>query len=200
MQKTLGLLLAVCVAAAALVFGGYQWGSAAHEEEKTRAVAAANVKYQKEVDRGQEASKDFGAKFGAMHDQFSTLTRKFNELSTRRAPLVRARGVPSPAPSTAPAAPPSDAPEADEKGCVLVVPPAEPVITHGALWMWNSALVGRDLPAGACGSADTSEGACDAGTEVTVDDAWDNHTTNAKACAADRLRHQSLIDFLKGRK
>lgn len=66
--------------------------------------------------------------------------------------------------------------------------------------MWNSALAGADQPAGACGLADPAAPACAAATPLTVEDAWDNHTTNARLCAEDRLNHQNLIDFLKDKK
>jgi type II secretory pathway pseudopilin PulG len=193
-------LAALVIAAVALVFAGYQWGSAAHEAEARKTLAAANLRYQKEVTRGQEASKAYATNFGALQDRFTDLGEKFNELNRRRAPLVRARGPAGVAPGTVASAPPTDQASNASPSCAVVVAVPEPVLTAGAVWMWNSALAGRDVPSDTCGSADTSESACDVGTDITVEDAWNNHTTNAKACAADRLRHQSLIDYLQGRK
>jgi hypothetical protein len=63
--------------------------------------------------------------------------------------------------------------------------------------VWNSALKGTDQPSGACGAADPTAAACAAATTATLDDAWDNHVANAQACAANRLAHQSLIDFVQ---
>ena len=63
--------------------------------------------------------------------------------------------------------------------------------------MWNSALAGADQPVGACGIADQSEQACATDTGLTLQDAWDNHTRNARLCAEDRQRHQHLIDFIR---
>jgi hypothetical protein len=37
--------------------------------------------------------------------------------------------------------------------------------------------------------------AADAGVSIAA--AWANHTANAQACAADRLRHQRLIDYIE---
>lgn len=193
-------LAAFLIAAVALVFAGYQWGSAAHEAEARKTLAAANLKYQKEVTRGQEASKAYATNFGALQDRFTDLGEKFNELNRRRAPLVRARGPAGVAPGTVASAPPSDQGSGTGPSCAVVLAVPEPVLTAGAVWMWNSALAGRDVPSDTCGSADTSESACDVGTDITLDQAWANQRANAKACAEDRLRHQHLIDFLRGRK
>jgi len=70
------------------------------------------------------------------------------------------------------------------------------VLSAGAVWMWNSALAGTDVPAGACGTADASEPACAARTAISLVDAWRNHAHNAQACTQDRLRYQQLIDYL----
>jgi hypothetical protein len=73
------------------------------------------------------------------------------------------------------------------------------VLSAGAVWMWNSALAGTDVPTGACSTADTSESACAADTTISLVDAWRNHARNAQSCAEDRLRYQRLIDFLRTR-
>lgn len=81
-----------------------------------------------------------------------------------------------------------------------------PVLSLGAVWLWNAALTGQtdgaSTGAGACAiDAATSQAsaACAAPSGVTLDAAWDNHIANAAACAADRLRHSQLIDFLTTR-
>lgn len=71
-----------------------------------------------------------------------------------------------------------------------------PVLSAYAVGVWNSALAGADVPAGACRAADPTNRACAAATLVTVDDAWDNHAENAASCRADRIRYQRLIDHL----
>ncbi len=64
--------------------------------------------------------------------------------------------------------------------------------------MWNSALNGRDTNAGTCGLADQSESACAADSGISLEEAWDNQALNARICADDRVRHQKLIDYVKG--
>lgn len=193
-------LAAFLIAAGALVFAGYQWGSAESEAEARRTLAAAHLKYQKEVARGEQASARHAANFGALQDRFTDLGEKFDELNRRRAPLVRARGAAGPAQGATAAAPSAEPGNASPQGCSVVVALPEPVLTAGAVWMWNSALAGRDMPSDSCGSADTSEGACDVATDIPIERAWANQRINAKSCAEDRLRYQGLIDFIQGRK
>lgn len=190
------------VAVAALVFGGYQWGKgsadARYLQTRIKEAAAANRKYQAEVVRGQADAAGFRASYGQLQGQFSQLEEQFNDLRNR-VPLVVARKVVRPAgvalasAGGAAGAAAASAPEAP--GVVAM----EPVLTAGALWVWNTALAGADVPAGACRSADTSDAACAAETGVTLADAWSNHQANAASCALDRLRQQRLIDHLNGR-
>ena len=74
---------------------------------------------------------------------------------------------------------------------------AGPVLSAGAVSLWNSALAGRYMPAGACSLADPASAACAADTEVSLEDAWDNQAANAAACRADRARLAALIDYLQ---
>jgi hypothetical protein len=72
-------------------------------------------------------------------------------------------------------------------------------LSAGAVSLWNSALAGTDVPAGACRAADPADPACAATTGLTVVDAWENHAINAAACRADRIRYQRLIDHVAQR-
>ena len=72
-------------------------------------------------------------------------------------------------------------------------------LTLGAVSVWNSALAGADVPAGACGSAGAPDDACSAGAGIGIEEVWANHVTNAEACAVDRRRYQRLIDHLQSR-
>ena len=69
-----------------------------------------------------------------------------------------------------------------------------------AVWVWNSALAGADVPAHTCGLAGGAAGAGDAacaqGSGATAEDAWANHATNARSCAADSARYNALIKAL----
>jgi hypothetical protein len=93
-----------------------------------------------------------------------------------------------PAPGSAPAA--SDMARAADTG---------PVLSLGAVWLWNAALTGQAVDTGACridAATGQASAACAASSGLALDAAWDNHSANAESCAADRLRHQQLIDFL----
>jgi hypothetical protein len=73
----------------------------------------------------------------------------------------------------------------------------DPGLSLGAVSLWNSALAGHDVPAGACRADDTTSAACAAGANVSLAAAWRNHAANAASCAEDRARYQHLIDFLR---
>jgi hypothetical protein len=78
--------------------------------------------------------------------------------------------------------------------------PARPaVLTERAVSVWDSALAGQHVPAGAGGPADAAAGAgaVAAAAVYTVDDAWDNHIENAALCRQDRARHRQLIEYLQ---
>lgn len=69
-------------------------------------------------------------------------------------------------------------------------------LTAAAVSVWDSALAGTLVPAGACRADDLAAGACAAATGLTVDDAIDNHIVNAARCREDRIRHRTLIEYL----
>lgn len=161
----------------------------------------AHAKYEAEVVRGDTAVSNLITERQAMQGNFQKLTEKFNGLS-KRVPIV----VGADAAGGLRVHNYCDA-RAGDAGAKAIpdtrindsVADSGGVLTAGAVWMWNSALAGQDQPAGACGLADTSDAACAAATTITLDDAWANHQANAEACAANRLAHERLIDFLKQR-
>ena len=82
------------------------------------------------------------------------------------------------------------------------VPDAEPRLSLGAVWLWNSALSSASTPAGACqfdAATGRASAACADSSGLTVEAAWDNQAANAQSCALDRANHQRLIDFLTTR-
>lgn len=187
---------AVILLAAALLSGGYRWGAFATDntwkaKEADRLQAEADQR-EAEIMRGEKASGAYQAELlqqAIAHDQ---LTEAFNAYK-RRHPILARRKV-------GPQAPAAAAGQAAQPVQCEPVPAGDgPPLSLGAVWMWNSALNQADTPAGACGLADRSEEACAAEAGLTLDDAWDNQALNAKLCAQDRLRHQRLIDFIKGR-
>ena len=209
-------LLAI-LAAAAL---GYSQGAKDNEQKwltnQAKVERSARADYVKEVRRGEVAVANYLKDTRALTEQFNDLTEKFNALR-KRTPLLVARsgitvcdqrsvvaaGAHTNTESRWPTTlePPVVAGRSPADVAAEGVHPADsPVyfgLTAGAVWMWNSALAGADQPSGACGAADPTASACAAATPHTLDEAWDNHIANAQACAANRLAHQRLIDFVQ---
>jgi hypothetical protein len=96
-------------------------------------------------------------------------------------------------PASEPAAPPTSA--AGE----AVVVDLDTRLTHVAVGLWNSALLGAAVGTHACGADGTPRGACAAGTRLGLTDAWLNHQTNAQSCAADRARFAALQERVRAR-
>lgn len=178
-------VLMTLVVVAGLIGGGYWAGhSVATADAQDKAITAeraARKKYDEAVKKGEQAEADLIAERTANASRFNELQGAFNDVR-KRIPLVARAACP-----VVPAA------------VGVGEPPDDPSLSRGAVWMWNSALAGADQPAGACGAADTSEAACAAAAGITLGAAWDNQAVNARLCAEDRLNHQRLIDFLKGR-
>lgn len=191
-------LLAFVLLCALLVGGGYWWGQST-TERVWLSKEAASQKKQKEQERAafnraNAAAVNYVETNKELEQRYAELENKYKAL--RRTPLVVAaapvacKPQPSddPADDPAQAAPPND---------VVGTPP---VLTLGAVRMWNGALYGIDQPASACGAADATTEAsatCAQSAGLTLDDAWDNHRLNSKSCAEDRLRLQQLIDFVQ---
>lgn len=192
-------LLAVVLLALALVAGGYRWGERATTNEYLAAQAkkdhVAQERFAAEVLRGDVASTQLQADLGQQATNFQQLDKAFDDYRQRFPILARPVGGGAVAAPGAAAVPGATGAVAAVAGDV-----PDPGLSAGAVWMWNSALAGRDTPAGACGLADPASAACAAGTGIALADAWANHTTNAQLCAADRTRHQALIDFIQGLK
>lgn len=197
--------LAHVLAVVALVWFVYTQGV---DKERGRWVARAVAQAQadaaayqaKTKEDNQFASNALSAQ-AQLKDQFTTIEKvrhatkkQFNlalvpplAVAPACAPLV---ATPAAVAGT-PAAPGADS-DADRS----------PVLSLGAVWLWNAALTGQAAAAGACvidaatGQAST---ACAGSSGLDLDAAWDNHAANAQACALDRANHQRLIDFLKGR-
>jgi hypothetical protein len=215
LKGILGELLVALLAVLAATAFGYTQG-AKHNEQKwlvnqAKVERSARADYDDQARRGEVAAAQYLKDTRALTGQFNDLTEKFNVLR-KRTPLVVARAggpacaqrVLAPNASSAPVVPGSPTqpgmasrPDSPAPDIAPVPGDSSPVLTAGAVWMWNSALTGTDQPSGACGAADPTAAACVAATTATVDDAWDNHIANAQACAANRLAHQRLIDFVQ---
>lgn len=154
----------------------------------------AHKKYEEEVDRGVKAAGNYLDELREKDDQYAELENKFEKMR-RSMPIV----VPaaSGTPHAAAAGSEPDLAQAGAPQCIQIA--VRPELSLGAVWMWNSALAGADVPAGACGADAAPAQACAAASGLTVDDAWRNQSVNAKSCADDRLRYDRLIDFLQNR-
>lgn len=191
------LILALSVAA--YVAGDYNRNNA-WLAKQAAIEQQAQLKYVAEVERGQTAAANSIAEQQKLRQSYSQLEGKFNEFR-KRGPLVVFRGAPVPGEgvghvetgNTEPGDPVSVG------GSVGTAADSAIGLSLGAVWMWNSALSGTDTPAGACGAADTTSPACAADSGLGIEAAWANQAINAKSCAADRLRHQQLIDFVNKR-
>lgn len=184
---------------AALLVGGvtygFFWGSS-HELHK---LDATRVEQASARERALVAGiRDARAQADAAHRDQQDLEKRYAELDTNFRNLRR-RGVPIVASSCSGSAPAAAAGASAPQGR-FELRVAEPSVTLLGVRMWNSALAGRDMPAGACGAAagtGDAEAACAQSAGVGIDEAWDNQADNAKSCAADRLRYRRLIDLLK---
>jgi hypothetical protein len=187
--------LILVLLAVSMVGFGYRWGAhatdnayQAKEAKRLKDEAAAKTA---ESIRADKASGELQAQLLQQAITNDQLQGAFNAYKRVHPILFTPVAVGHVAPAGGPAAP---------GGSIELPAGLQPVLTYGAVWMWNSALLGRDAPAGACGLADTSAAACAADAGISLEDAWDNQALNARICAEDRTRHQRLIDFLKGRK
>lgn len=191
-------LLLCAVVLGAAFYAGAKHERAAWQAAETQKVRDAHEKYEQEVKRGNEAAGHFLEELSEKENRYAELEKKFAELRAR-VPLV----VPAPAASGPQATGAGPGPQPDLAAPAPAGPSINvflrPELSLGAVWMWNSALAGADVPAGACGADAQTVEACAAGSGLTTADAWDNHTANAKSCAADRLRLERLIDYLERR-
>lgn len=203
MGLALKLLLAVGMAVAGYFFGAHTTDNA-WQAKQAAAEREQAAKYQAEVTRGDQAARTYLTDHADQEDRYEKLHDQFRALR-KRLPLTVPARVAAPPAAVAAAAPASAAAGDGVPGERLELRGGDdpvPRLSMGAVWMWNSALAGRDVAAGACDAAagaGGAEAACAQDAGLDVDDAWANQQENARSCARDRKRYQSLIDFLKGR-
>ena len=203
LAKTLVVALSLTVA---YIMGGgrAKADAAAHLAKLQQAQQAAIHQAQ------QRAAADGASAVAALQTQLAaaqTHTQTLQE-RLRHAPIVTARpsvrnvvaacNAPDAAAATrqpgaqAGAAAPAQSPPALAGGAGA----DDPGITLAAVSLWNSALAGSDMPAGACTADQPASEACAADAGVTFTALWQNHTTNAASCAQDRARFAALIALL----
>ncbi|OGB58417.1 MAG: hypothetical protein A2503_10040 [Burkholderiales bacterium RIFOXYD12_FULL_59_19] len=183
-------------------YSGYQYSDNAWQARQAQQARAQALAVQAEQLRSQKAARQAIDEQLALQKSYSDLKEKFDAF-TNRGPLVvwhdgvRAACATGVVPGGAVA--PGRQPETQTNGGPAAVADdagAAVSLSAGSVWLWNSALVGADTPAGACGAADPTNPACALDAGVSIAAAWANHTANAQACASDRLRHQRLIDYI----
>lgn len=194
-------LLSALAAAIALLGGGYWWGHTATENAWQARQAKADQKV-----RDQIAERVAGAGRAAvrLQDQLIEQRERYANLDTKYRDLRRRHPLVVPGPVAVAQCPPTEpaglaASEIQRHEADAAVG-SSPRLTLAAVRVWNGALAGADVPAGACGAAGAAAGAdaaCADDAGLTLDDAWDNHALNARACAEDRQRYRALIDHLK---
>lgn len=199
----LGLALVLMLGAfLAGLWSGHDLAEGAADAQRSREIARQFDRYAEQVAQGEEAVTALQGSLGNLASYHQTSMQRM-----RDAPLVVGRagaGACVPAGAQVRAAPDhlAAAPPAPESAAAPEpAAGAEPGLrlTAAAVSLWNSALVGADVSAGACGPDDTAAAACAADSGLTLRDAWANHGINAANCAADRARHAQLIDYLKAR-
>jgi hypothetical protein len=197
------LLLCLALALAAASATGYLWGHTAarqaakaqqHRQDLQHALAVAKALNQG-LQEGQAAAHALQLDLDTQRTYY---TQQLAERA-RHAPLVVRTACPAAAQPAAPHQPPG-----------LLAAAAHPAPDHppqpaagggvrftlGAVSVWNSALAGGDVPAGACSAADPSSPACAADAGVDERDVWRNHRVNAQLWAECRQRANALISLL----
>lgn len=193
--RSLWLALVAAALAAAAFWATYAAGGSAvdarwHAREAQAAVQA-NRKLLAAFEQGIAASEGLRVALTSQAASYNELQRAFNDLPPNT-PLVVTRTVVRTIREPAAGQLAQSADPASDVG-------AAPELSRAALWMWNSALAGADVPADTCGLTDTSDGACAPASGATVEAALANHGLNAHSCAVDRLRYQQLLDLLSKR-
>lgn len=191
-------LLLVAVLAALAFYAGMQRERGVWRAAESRQVATAQQQYQSELKRGQQAAAHYLNDLSERETRYAELETKHAALLARM-PLV----VPAPAAPGAPTVGVGPQPGGDPAAAGHAGPPGAPAVrlelSLGAVRLWNSALAGADVPAGACGADAAAGEACAAGSGLTLENAWVNHAVNARSCDRDRLRLDRLIDYLEQR-
>lgn len=201
-----GLLVMLAIAVASYGYGAHVTDNA-WRAKQAAAERQQAAKYQAEVARADDAAAAYLQEHRDQEDRYETLDDQFKALRKRlplTLPAVPAHvAVASAADAAASPAPaPADGAEAGERLELRRSDSALPRLSLGAVWMWNSALAGRDVAARACDAAAAAAGAeaaCAQDSGLDVEDAWANQQDNARSCARDRQRYRSLIEYLKGR-
>jgi hypothetical protein len=183
-------------------YAGHRYSDNAWQARQAKQIQTQALALQAEQVRSQAAARQAMDAQLALQKSYANLKEKFDEY-TSRGPLVvwrngggaacaagaGAGGDVAPGAAAQAQADAGPAAGSDDAGAYIS-------LTAGAVWLWNSALIGTDAPVGACGAADPASPACALDAGLGLEAAWANHAANTQTCAADRLRHQRLIDYI----
>jgi hypothetical protein len=183
-------------------YAGHRYSDNAWQARQAKQIQTQALALQAEQVRSQAAARQAMDAQLALQKSYANLKEKFDEYTSRGRLVVWRNGGGAVCAAGAGAggdvAPGASAQAQADGGPVAGGDDAGAAIslTAGAIWVWNSALIGADEPVGACGAADPASPACALDAGLGLEAAWANHTANAQAWAADRLRHQRLIDYI----
>jgi hypothetical protein len=198
-------IVAVLLVVGAFTFGmwtGHQVGSHEREAERTREIARQFERYQEQVADGEATAEQLQLSLQRLSQHHATITG-----ALRHAPLLaRAPAALGALPlcpaaiAAAPGAAASPATNTDAAPADASAAPAEPgggaLLTLAAVSLWDSALAGHHVPAGACSTDGAAGAACAAPAPFDLQDAWANQAENAARCARNAERYRALIDYV----
>lgn len=189
-----GLLLVVASLGAALSHVRTSLIEQGRQQERQEANDAAAERVREANRHGSQLAATARAEAQSARDYAARLHRELRD-ARHAQNLV----VPEVAAAAAAAAPGAAASAPSPDVAVAAAPGGGLRLSAGAVRLWDSALAGADVPAGACGSADPTARACAAASAYDIQHAWDNHIENAARCREDRARYRRLIEFVQAR-
>lgn len=193
------LLLALLLAG-----GGFSVGALWQQGvQLDRAQKAGELARQASARAAAQAAADAQAERAVLAEQLRTLSRHGTTLQERLTDATRLTTTPRCTLAAAVRAAPASGPAGLAVATPDLAAGSGPGLRVGlsglAVSLWNSALAGVDVPAGACRPDDPASAACTADSGVSLVQAWRNQAANATSCAEDRARYTRLIGYLQRR-
>ncbi len=158
--------------AAALWAWGYHIGgarsAAEHARAQAQAVAQAHQQYAERVALGERAALRLSERAIAAESAVARVKKEVVHV-----PVTVFKAVPGQCPA-----------------------PGDIEFSAGAVRLWNSALSGADMPAGACGAAGAPAGACAAGAGIGIAQAHANAVENGARFQRCLAQLNALLDLV----
>lgn len=166
-QAATGLLCAAALWAWGYHIGGAR-SDAAHASAQAQAVAQAQAQYAERVALGERAALRQTERAIAAESAVAKVKKEVVHV-----PITVFKAVPGQCPGA-----------------------GDIEFSAGAVRLWNSALAGASVPAGACGLAGAPAGACAAGTGVSLERAHANAVENGARFQRCVTQLNGLLDLL----